>query len=116
MTSRTTRASNHTGARRNLFHQHLSRRAPASSTGTSATTTIQVATAASEDTSEEIVVRDKNGEYQFEIPTMPVAGQDETLEKESTYYGVFTSECGLLGDVMLMDIVFGPLRRRCQTG
>lgn len=82
MTTRTTRASNNPGARRNLFHQHLSRRAPASSTGTSATTTIQ---AASEDTSEEIVVRDKNGEYQFEIPTMPVAGQDEAMEKESMY-------------------------------
>lgn len=83
MTSRTTRNNSSASSRRNLFHQHLSRRPTASSTGTSVTTTIQTPT---EDASEEIVIRDKDGSYQFEVPGLPVAGQDEVTEKESECY------------------------------
>lgn len=80
MTSRTTRTnSNSNSSRRNLFHQHLSRRPTASSTATSATTTIQTP---AEEADEEIVVRDKDGSYQFEVPGIPTAGQDEVTEKE----------------------------------
>ena len=69
-------------SRRNLFHQHLSRRPTASSTATSVTTTIQTPV---EEADEEIVVRDKDGSYQFEVPGIPTAaaaGQDEVTEKE----------------------------------
>ena len=82
MSSRSTRTNVTTNTRRNLFHQHLSRRPTASSTAGTSATTIQ---AVSEDTGDEIVVRDKNGNYQFELPVMPIAGQDEVMEKESMF-------------------------------
>ncbi len=77
----TTSASN---VRRNLFHHHLSRRPTSASTSTSATT-LQ---ASPEDNSADIVIRDKNGNYQVELPLLPAVGEeqgpeDEAKEKES---------------------------------
>jgi hypothetical protein len=57
-----------TSVRRNLFHQHLSRRPTTSSTSTSAET-LRLDIEPESDTSE-IVVRDKNGD--FEIGDPPV--------------------------------------------
>ncbi|KAI9859353.1 MAG: hypothetical protein M1813_006690 [Trichoglossum hirsutum] len=77
-TRSTTSRSGAPGVRRNLFHHHLSRRPTTSSTSTSASTL----PASPEDTSADIVIRDKNGNYQVEIPLMPEERQQETMEKE----------------------------------
>src|SRR6266536_934328 len=57
-----------TGVRRNLFHQHLSRRPTTSSTSTSAET-LRLDIEPDSDTSE-IVIRDKNGEFEIGDPPM----------------------------------------------
>lgn len=62
-----------TGVRRNLFHQHLSRRPTTSSTSTSAET-LRLDTELESETSD-IVIRDKNGD--FEIGDTPVQSMDE---------------------------------------
>ena len=97
MTTRITRASvsssnnNHNTnnksntTRRNPFHQPLSRRPTASSTATSATATTIIQDPPG-DATEEIIVRDKDGKYQFEVPSILVAGQDLTSEKDRTFY------------------------------
>lgn len=77
--------------RRNLFHHHLSRRPPSttttttaagSSTNTSATTTLQVPP--TEDHSADIVIRDRNGNYDVEeVPAMTVEKQEDVVDRES---------------------------------
>ncbi|TVY48012.1 hypothetical protein LOCC1_G001066 [Lachnellula occidentalis] len=62
-----------TNVRRNLFHQHLSRRPTTSSTSTSAET-LRLDIEPESDTSD-IVIRDKNGE--FEIGDPPMGSFDE---------------------------------------
>ncbi|TVY28651.1 hypothetical protein LHYA1_G002362 [Lachnellula hyalina] len=62
-----------TNVRRNLFHQHLSRRPTTSSTSTSAET-LRLDIEPESDTSD-IVIRDKNGE--FEVGDPPMGSIDE---------------------------------------
>jgi hypothetical protein len=85
-----------TGVRRNLFHQHLSRRPTTSSTSTSAET-LRLDIEPDSDTSE-IVIRDKNGEFEIGDPPMQSfdeqeEGNPEGHEDESRlfiYYGMGT--------------------------
>ena len=63
--SRTTNSSA-TNVRRNLFHHQLSRRPTSTSTSTSGTT-IQNAI---HDNSADIVVRDRNGKYDVQVPIL----------------------------------------------
>ncbi|KAE9374426.1 hypothetical protein N431DRAFT_335108 [Stipitochalara longipes BDJ] len=72
--SSSNRSSNN--VRRNLFHQHLSRRPTTSSTSTSAET-LRLDVDPESDSSE-IVIRDKNGE--FEIGDPPMQSFDEQEE------------------------------------
>lgn len=76
-------AAGSSNVRRNLFHHHLGRRPTSASTSTSATT-VQ---ASHEENSTDIVIRDKNGNYQVDIPQVPAVGDgnpgDEAKEKES---------------------------------
>lgn len=65
------------GVRRNLFHQHLSRRPTTSSTSTS-TETLRLDIEPESDSSE-IVIRDKNGEY--EIGDLPMTAYDDEHEE-----------------------------------
>jgi len=65
------------GVRRNLFHQHLSRRPTTSSTSTS-TETLRLDIEPESDSSE-IVIRDKNGE--FEIGDLPMTSFDDEQEE-----------------------------------
>jgi hypothetical protein len=67
-----------TGVRRNLFHHQLSRRPTTSSTSTSAET-LRLDSAENEDMdNSDIVIRDKNGE--FEIGDPPMQSLDENEE------------------------------------
>jgi hypothetical protein len=71
--SSTTRS---TGVRRNLFHQHLSRRPTTSSTSTSAET-LRLDGEQESETSD-IVIRDRNGDFEIADPPMePLDEQDE---------------------------------------
>ncbi len=65
-----------TGVRRNLFHQHLSRRPTTSSTSTSAET-LRLDIDPESDSSD-IVIRDKNGDFEIEDP--PIQPFDEQEE------------------------------------
>lgn len=69
----TSATSRSTGVRRNLFHQHLSRRPTTSSTSTSAET-LRLDGEHESETSD-IVVRDRNGD--FEIADPPLVSLDE---------------------------------------
>lgn len=73
------------GVRRNLFHQHLSRRPTTSSTSTSAET-LRLDHEMDSETSD-IVIRDRNGEFEIEDPPVhdeqEEGGQDDALEDES---------------------------------
>ncbi|SLM35769.1 hypothetical protein LPUS_05129 [Lasallia pustulata] len=73
-----TAASATSHVRRNLFHHHLSRRPTSASTSTTATTLFE----SPQDDSSDIVMRDKNGNYQVELPSKPVM-DDETLPEDS---------------------------------
>ncbi|KAL5319801.1 hypothetical protein ACEPPN_012858 [Leptodophora sp. 'Broadleaf-Isolate-01'] len=65
-----------TGVRRNLFQQHLTRRPTTSSTSTSAET-LRLDVDHESDSSD-IVIRDKNGEFEIEdLPIQPYDEQDE---------------------------------------
>ncbi|KAI9881416.1 MAG: hypothetical protein M1830_003423 [Pleopsidium flavum] len=82
MTSRSKPSNNSTSAtnvRRNLFHHHLSRRPTSASTSTSATT-LQ---ASPEEDTTDIVIRDKNGNYQVEFPVVPAVGEEQGPEDEA---------------------------------
>jgi hypothetical protein len=76
------------GVRRNLFHHHLSRRPTTSSTSTSAETVRLDLEVESE--SSDIVIRDKNGDYEVGDPLVPILdeqeepGNQEAQEDEST--------------------------------
>ena len=76
-----------TGVRRNLFHQHLSRRPTTSSTSTSAET-LRLDIEPDFDSSE-IVIRDKNGDFEIEDPSIEPfddpeeGGGGDALEEES---------------------------------
>jgi hypothetical protein len=74
--SSSTNSRSITGVRRNLFHQHLSRRPTTSSTSTSAET-LRLDTEHESETSD-IVIRNKDGE--FEIGDPQVQGLDEQEE------------------------------------
>lgn len=75
-----------TGVRRNLFHQHLSRRPTTSSTSTSAET-LRLEVESNSDTSD-IVIRDKNGDFEVGDPHIQSldepdeAGHGDALEDE----------------------------------
>jgi hypothetical protein len=78
-----------TNVRRNLFHQHLSRRPTTSSTSTSAETLrldIEL-----ESDSSDIVIRDKNGDFEIGDPPMQSfddqdeGGNGDAQEDESTF-------------------------------
>jgi hypothetical protein len=81
-------SSRPTGVRRNLFHQHLSRRPTTSSTSTSAET-LRLDIEADPETSD-IVIRDKNGDFEVGDPPIPEldeqeeTGNQEAQEDEST--------------------------------
>lgn len=74
--SSSTNSRSTTAVRRNLFHQHLSRRPTTSSTSTSAET-LRLDTGHESETSD-IVIRNKDGE--FEIGDPQVQGLDEQEE------------------------------------
>lgn len=76
--SRTT-ATNTTGVRRNLFHHHLSRRPTSASTSTSATTLQE----SPQEDSAEIVLKDRNGNYQVDIPLLPPLDEEQIQEEEA---------------------------------
>ncbi|KAI9762322.1 MAG: hypothetical protein M4579_000471 [Chaenotheca gracillima] len=81
---------NHAGVRRNLFNGHHLRRPGPSSTASTSATTLQApsttdqdnATASSNTNSADIVVRDKNGNYEVEVPLVPIEKQEDVLERE----------------------------------
>ena len=81
--------SRSTGVRRNLFHQHLSRRPTTSSTSTSAETLRLDSEQGSE--TADIVIRDKNGDFDIGDPPMPPldeaeeGGHIEAQEDESLF-------------------------------
>jgi hypothetical protein len=64
-----------TGVRRNLFHQHLSRRPTTSSTSTSAET-VRLETEHDSETSD-IVIRNKDGEFDIGDPQMQSLDEQE---------------------------------------
>ena len=65
--------------RRNLFHHTLSRRPTSASTSTSATTLQENP----QDESLDIVVKDRNGNYQVQVPLLPPLDEDEAQEEDS---------------------------------
>ena len=65
--------------RRNLFHHTLSRRPTSASTSTSATTLQE----GSQDESSDIVVKDRNGNYQVQVPILPPLDEDQAQEEDS---------------------------------
>ncbi|MCJ1485186.1 hypothetical protein MMC06_005360 [Schaereria dolodes] len=77
VSSRTT-ANNSSHVRRNLFHHHLSRRPTSASTSTSATNLQDAARGSTSD----IVMRDKNGNYQVHVPSMPAVDDEQPPEDE----------------------------------
>lgn len=75
-------SSRPTGVRRNLFHQHLSRRPTTSSTSTSAET-LRLDVEVDSETSD-IVIRDKNGDFEVGDPPIPeLDEQEETGNQEA---------------------------------
>lgn len=79
-----------TGVRRNLFQQHISRRPTTSSTSTSAET-LRLDSDHGSDTAD-IVIRDKNGDYDIGEPPMPTMDEPgegahvEAQEDESSCF------------------------------
>ncbi|KAF6223432.1 hypothetical protein HO133_000275 [Letharia lupina] len=64
---------------RSLFHHTLSRRPTSASTSTSATTLQE----GSQDESSDIVVKDRNGNYQVQVPLLPPLDEDQAQEEDS---------------------------------
>ncbi len=91
--------SRSTGVRRNLFHQHLSRRPTTSSTSTSAET-LRLDNDLEVDSSD-IVIRDQNGDFQIGDPPFQAyddqedGGNGDVIEDESTIYISGILELGL---------------------
>ena len=73
-----TAASSTSSVRRNLFNHHLSRRPTSASTSTSATTLQD----SLQDDSSDIVAKDRNGNYQVQIPLLPPLDDDQAQEEE----------------------------------
>ncbi|KAK4694521.1 hypothetical protein P7C71_g3085, partial [Lecanoromycetidae sp. Uapishka_2] len=69
-----------TNVRRNLFHHQLSRRPTSASTSTSGTTLQE----SLHDESSEIVVKDRNGNYQVQTPMLPPLDDDQAQEDDAT--------------------------------
>ena len=65
-----------TNVRRNLFHHQLSRRPTSASTSTSGTTLQEPL----HDDSSDIVMKDRNGNYQVHVPTLPPLDEDHAHE------------------------------------
>lgn len=84
MASKATAARSATNApasvRRNLFHHTLSRRPTSSSTSTTATTLQE----SPQDDSLDIVMKDRNGNYQVQAPLLPLIDEDQAQEDESS--------------------------------
>lgn len=75
-----TAASTTGNVRRNLFHHQLSRRPTSASTSTSGTTLQE----SMHDDSSDIVVRDRNGKYDVQIPTLhAVVDEDQAQEEDA---------------------------------
>jgi hypothetical protein len=72
-----------TGVRRNLFHQHLSRR-PTTGTGLTASASTEALQMGIEEISEtsDIVMRDKNGDYEVGDPPIPPVDDQEEQGNE----------------------------------
>jgi hypothetical protein len=86
-------SSRPTGVRRNLFHQHLSRRPTTSSTSTSAET-LRLDVEADSETSD-IVIRDKNGDFEVGDPPIPeLDEQEETGHQEAQEDESTSQSCG----------------------
>ena len=84
----TTTTQSRTGVRRNLFHHQLSRRPTTSSTSTSAETLRLDGNDHDEMDTSDIVIRDKNGEFEIGDPPMQSFDDNEdgggdTIEDES---------------------------------
>ena len=92
--------SRSTGVRRNLFHQHLSRRPTTSSTSTSAET-LRLDIEPDSETSD-IVIRDKNGDFEVGDPPMQSlddqeeGGQGDAQEDESMAFAYMDRLMGLI--------------------
>ncbi|MCJ1256827.1 hypothetical protein MMC24_004651 [Lignoscripta atroalba] len=71
-------ASNTSHVRRNLFHHHLSRRPTSASTSTSVTTLQD----SPRDNNSDIVMRDQNGNYQVQMPSLPAVDDEQSQEDE----------------------------------
>lgn len=72
-------ATNSSSVRRNLFHHHLSRRP----TGTSSAAVAKDSHEIEKDASNDIVVKDGNGNYQVLVPKLPPLDDDDgALEEE----------------------------------
>lgn len=72
-------ATGTSSVRRNLFHHTLSRRPTSASTSTSATTLQE----GSQDESSDIVVKDRNGNFEVQIPILPPLDEDQAQEEDS---------------------------------
>ena len=76
-----TSTSRTAGVRRNLFHHHLSRRPTTSSTTSAETVRLDMEM---ESESSDIVIRDKNGDYEVGDPPIPVLDdQEEPSNREA---------------------------------
>ncbi|KAH8588381.1 hypothetical protein B0O99DRAFT_639356 [Bisporella sp. PMI_857] len=75
-----TSSTRSTNVRRNLFHQHLSRRPTTSSTSTSAET-LRLDNEHESETSD-IVIRDKNGDFEVLDASLVALDQDEAEEED----------------------------------
>jgi len=62
--------------RRNLFHQHLTSRRPTTSSTSTSAETLRLDTEAESETSD-IVIRDKNGDYELGDPPIPPLDDQE---------------------------------------
>ena len=71
-------ASSTANVRRNLFHHQLSRRPTSSATSTTATT-LQ---GSLHDDSSDIVVKDRNGKYDIQVPLLPPLDEEQAQEEE----------------------------------
>ena len=78
MASRTTssRPTNTSNVRRNLFHHHLSRRPNSVSTSTTATTLQE------QEYDSEIVTKDRNGNFEVSMPALPAVDEDQAQDGE----------------------------------
>lgn len=75
-----TAASGTANVRRNLFHHQLSRRPTSASTSTSGTTLQE----SLHDDSSDIVAKDRNGNYQVQVPMLPPLDNDQAQEDDVT--------------------------------